>query len=110
MSKVTFKVRFMIAAQNDLRSIYTYVYQNDCKPAAKKLIADIKSACETLQSLPKRGHLLPELQFLNIRTYLEIHFKHFRIIYEILDDTVYIHAVLDGRRSIQELLIERMLR
>ncbi|MCA0389002.1 MAG: type II toxin-antitoxin system RelE/ParE family toxin [Bacteroidetes bacterium] len=108
-NKVSYTVKFVEAAQNDLRSIYKYVYYNDCKAAAKKLLTEIKLACETLQSFPSRGHLLHELQFLSAGGYLEIHFKHFRIIYETVENTVYIHAVLDGRRNIQELLIERIL-
>ncbi len=101
---------FMVAAQNDLRSVYTWVYRNDSKQAARKLLDELKRTCENLQSLPERGHTPPELQMINVRRYLEIHCKHFRIIYEILDDKVYIHAVLDGRRSVQELLLERLLR
>ena len=108
-NKVPYPVKLVTAAQNDLRSIYKYVYYNDCKPAAKKLLTELKLTCDTLQSFPSRGHVLPELQFLSKSRYLEIHFKHFRIIYEIVEDAVYIHAVLDGRRNVQELLIERIL-
>jgi toxin ParE1/3/4 len=40
----------------------------------------------------------------------EIHFKPYRIIYQIVESDVYIHAVLDGRRDLQELLEIRLLR
>jgi toxin ParE1/3/4 len=40
----------------------------------------------------------------------EIHFKPYRIIYQIIDKRVFVHCVLDGRRDLQELLERRMLR
>jgi len=45
-----------------------------------------------------------------INNYLEIHYKSYRIIYEIEENLVYIHSVLDGRRNIQEILNNRILR
>ena len=42
--------------------------------------------------------------------YREVHFKPYRIIYEIVGRKVFIHCVLDGRRAVQELLERRLLR
>jgi toxin ParE1/3/4 len=100
----------MIVAKKDLRSIYRFVYENDCKQAALKLLNDLQFTCDTLKTFPSRGHLPPELHNTSNKNFLEIHFKPYRIIYEILGEVVYIHAVLDGRRNIEDILVERMLR
>jgi hypothetical protein len=47
----------------------------------------------------------------NVSVYdLEIHFKPYRIIYQIVGRTVFVHCVLDGRRAVQEMLERRLLR
>jgi toxin ParE1/3/4 len=51
-----------------------------------------------------------ELRGTGIKKYLGIHYKPYRIIYEVKKEIVYIHSVLDGRRNIQEILSERILR
>lgn len=38
-----------------------------------------------------------------------MYYKPYRIIYQIVDDKVYIHAVLDGRRELQESLEKRLM-
>jgi hypothetical protein len=38
------------------------------------------------------------------------HLKVYRIIYQIVGLDVFVHAVLDGRRDIQELLYQRLIR
>jgi len=40
----------------------------------------------------------------------EIHFKPYRIIYEIINKKVFIHCVLDERRDLQEILEHRLIR
>jgi toxin ParE1/3/4 len=45
-----------------------------------------------------------------VREYREIHFKPYRIIYQIVGRKVFIHCVLDGRRALQEVLEHRLLR
>ena len=46
----------------------------------------------------------------NVEGFKEIHYKPFRVIYQISNDVVFIHAVLDGRRDLHELLERRLLR
>ncbi|MCG8343889.1 MAG: type II toxin-antitoxin system RelE/ParE family toxin, partial [Chlorobiales bacterium] len=57
-----------------------------------------------------RGHCPPELERIHVREYREIHFKPYKIIYRMHEQKVFIYGVLDGRRNLQELLIERLIR
>lgn len=105
-----YKVIFSETAEDDLFEIYKYVFFNDSQSIADNLIDRLRRKCFELEEYPDRGHLLPELQLFNIQEFLEIHFKPYRIIYRIINKKVFIHYVLDGRRDMQKLLQERLLR
>jgi toxin ParE1/3/4 len=97
-------------AEADIFDIYKYVAYNDGIEKAEYLLDKIEKTCEGLSRLPRRGHIPPELKNIGIFDFLEIHFKPYRIIYQILDTQVFIHCVLDGRRELQDLLQQRLLR
>jgi toxin ParE1/3/4 len=106
----TFEVIVDIDAEDDLFDIYRYVAFSDSIAAADKLIGHLKRACFSLQRLPNRGHIPPELQDIGVSQFREIRFKPYRVFYSIEDRRVIIHCVLDGRRDVQTLLEERLLR
>jgi toxin ParE1/3/4 len=60
--------------------------------------------------MPQRGHCTPELVKIGIRDFRELHFKPYRIIYSIHGQEVIVKSVLDGRRDMQTLLQQCMLR
>lgn len=97
-------------AKQDLQEIFDYVAINDGEMAANKLLDNIEKTIFKLEKLPGRGHIPPEIRSTGINNYLEIHYKPYRIIYEIENKEVYIHLVLDGRRNILEILNNRLLR
>ena len=105
-----YKVLIDPKAKHDLKDIFIYVAVNDNLISANKLLDAIRGACYNLEKFPERGHIPVELLSTGINRYLEIHFKQYRIIYEIDQNTVYIHFVLDGRRNIQDILSDRLLR
>ena len=51
----------------------------------------------------------PELRALGIKQYREIFFKPYRLIYQVLDQRVYVMLIADGRRDMQALLERRLL-
>ena len=105
-----YKVFIDPQAKKDLNEIFIYVALNDCLEAAIKLLDRLEKTCLKLEKYPKRGHIPEELRSTGIKKYLEIHYKPYRVIYEIDNDLIYIHSVLDGRRNIQEILKARILR
>ncbi len=96
-------------AEEDIMDIYNYVSTHDLPGRADKLFK-LKDTCLSLNKFPERGHNPPELERINVFDFLEIHYKPYRIIYQIRDHEVYIHCVIDGRRDLQELLQRRLLR
>ena len=105
-----FKVLIDPQAKKDLQEIFLFVAANDSFPALDKLLNDLEKTCYKLEAYPERGQIPQELRQTGIKRYLEIHYKPYRIIYEIDDKLIYIHSVLDGRRNIQKILSERLLR
>lgn len=107
---MNYKVLVLSDAEQDVLDIYQYVLINDSKENAEYLLNKIEETCLSLKQYPNRGHIPPELERIGIYSYKEIRFKPYRIIYEVTESIVYIHCVLDGRRSLQTLLENRFLR
>ena len=103
-----FRVEWTRAASTDLINIIEY-NSEDSTDAAIKIFEEIRSRCETLSQSPKRGRVVPELKEYGISSYHEIIVKPWRIIYRISDNKIYVLAVVDSRRNIEDILIERFL-
>ena len=109
-NRVKFTVNFTASAEEDLFGIYKYVYLNDSEERAEKLFAKLQEKSLSLQEYPRRGHLPAELSLLGIDDFLELTIKPYRIIYQIIEDIVFVHCILDGRRDMQRLLQERLIK
>jgi addiction module RelE/StbE family toxin len=91
------------SALNDLKKIKEYI-SRDSVHYANKFTDGAFDATERLAIFPKSGRVVPEYQNPNIR---EISHGSYRIIYEIVNDEVYIVAVVHGRRLLPEDCISR---
>ena len=103
-------IRISTAAAKDILEIYDYVVEFDSEANADRLIAKINASIETLANFPERGSMPSDLLDIGIRDYRQIFFKPYRIIYRVSDKLVIIYGVLDGHRSLQNLLSRRLLR
>jgi toxin ParE1/3/4 len=92
-----------------MEEIYDYVERHDSPDKADRLLGQIDKAFAGLSHSPERGAYPKELVALGIREYREVFFKPYRIIYRVLDKTVYVLLVVDGRRDMQSLLQRRLL-
>ena len=97
-------------AEGDLLDIWRYVANHDSSESANRLFDGLQETCLILERFPDRDHCPPELERIHVREYREIHFKPYKIIYRMHEQKVFIYGVLDGRRNLQELLIERLIR
>jgi toxin ParE1/3/4 len=103
------KVAWTTVAASDLERIAAYL-AGESPLRAAAIIDRIVERAESLASLPNRGRTPPELRSVGDRTWRELQEPPWRIIYRRLDDVVQIHAVLDGRRNLEDILMERMLK
>lgn len=107
---MSFQVFVLADAEQDLIDIINYLKTNGSIELAEKTLGELETVINSLSNLPMRGHLPPELKRINISMYKEIHCKPYRIVYEIDGEKVYIFAILDNRRDIEDTLMLRLLR
>jgi toxin ParE1/3/4 len=105
-----YRLRIVHEAEEDLAELVDYIAQHDSIDRADYVLKRLLTVCERLEQHPERGHFLPELRSLGIKTCREVHFKPYRIIYEVIGREVFILLVVDGRRSLQSILERRLLR
>lgn len=107
---MSFAVVFTAQAETDIEDIHRFITDRGDGLNADRVAAGIQDACRSLTVLPQRGNVPKELAALGIRDYRETRFKPYRIIYQVIGDTVVVHAVLDGRRDMRSLLLRRLTR
>lgn len=105
-----YTVQILAEAEEDLFRIYQYVASTDSPGKAETLYESIKQTILSLDFQPTRGHVPPELERLDVREFLEILYKPYRIVYQILEMDVFVHCIFDGRRHLDDILRERLLR
>ena len=74
------------------------------------MLQRIDAVFNSLTANPDRGPWPTELLELGIRDYRELFFKPYRVIYQVVESSVYVLMVVDGRRDMQSLLQSRLLR
>lgn len=102
-------VVFAEQAERDLAEIADYVASNDGVDAAIRVIGRIETAANLLSVSPRRGRRPPELLAEGRMEFREIVVSPYRIVYEVVDRSVTILLVADGRRNMQTLLKRRLL-
>lgn len=107
MSK-TFKVSWAAVARNDLKQIIEYI-AIDSPGNASRLLRKIKHKTSDLYTIPERGRVIPELKEQGIQTYRELIIAPWRIIYRITDTSVIVLSVIDSRRNVEDLLLDRFV-
>ena len=105
-----YRVRIVEEAEEDLAELADYIAHHDSVERANFVLEKLLTLCERLEQHPERGHFLPELRSLGIKTHREVHFKPYRVIYEVIGREVFILLIVDGRRSLQTILERRLVR
>ena len=102
-------VMLLESAGKDLESIYRYLKQSAGEKIALKEIETLEAACDSLSENPERGKIPHELERTGASEYRQIISKSYRIIYQVADINVFIFAIIHGRRSVQDVLRQRIL-
>ncbi|KGP74773.1 plasmid stabilization protein [Desulfosporosinus sp. Tol-M] len=95
-------------AQGDLRKIIEYIALDNSIQARRVYLA-IKQKADDLRQMPLQGRIVPELRYYNIIIYRELISPPWRIIYKTEKNKVWVLAVIDGRRNVEEILLERFI-
>lgn len=104
-----FAVRWAKTAEQDLESIVDYIAL-DSIDEALRILAKLRAEAAALVSMPRRGRVVPELQAQGVSAYHELIVSPWRIIYSIGERQVHVLAVIDSRRNLEDILLERLTR
>jgi len=104
-----FEVLLTDDAANDLEDICDYIDLHDVPGKADHILDQIENTFKSLSENPHRGAYPKELLSLGIYEFREIFFKSYRIIFRVIENSVYILLITDGRRDMQKLLQRRLL-
>ncbi len=103
-----FKIVWARTAETDLKEIVNYI-ATDSPVNALKIFRKIKKSASSLYTMPERCRVVPELKEEGIMQYRELIVKPWRIIFRIAEKKVYVLSVLDSRRNIEDILLERLI-
>ena len=103
-----YKVIWADIAEQDLIEIINYIAINNPQNALN-ILKKIKKKASTLYAMPERCRIVPELKAQNITQYQELIVAPWRIIFRIVEKKVYVLSVLDSRRNIEDILLQRLV-
>jgi toxin ParE1/3/4 len=102
-----YQVIWSNTAARDFKYIIEYIAR-DSPANALRIFKKLKEQASSLYTFPERGRIVPELQAQSIRQYRELIVTPWRILYRISEKHVYVLAVLDSRRNIEDILLQRL--
>ena len=97
------KLIWSIPATMQLENIY-YFYSQKNIEAATNIYNDIIDEAETLTKFPKMAPIEPILEDYTRKYRSLVVRKHFKVVYRIEEETIYIAAVFDCRQDPQKLV------
>ena len=104
-----YSIKWTETAKNDLNDIINYIAIDSINNAIKQY-ERIKEAALSLSYFPNQGRIIPELSKHNIIKYKERIIDPWRMMYKIENKEIYIMAIIDGRRNIEDILMRRQIR
>lgn len=109
MAERRFQVAWAEAARRDLEELVTRIAL-DSPPAAARVLDRLEQRAAALETAPRQGHVVPELARFGIPTFRELAARPHRLFYRVTGRTVVVLAVLDGRRDLEDVLLDRLIR
>jgi toxin ParE1/3/4 len=107
---MSLKIVILESAEHDLNDLRAYIVKNFSHKIWRNTYVKLKESIRNLQDFPLAGPLPQELEKLNLSQYRQVVSGLNRIIYEVRQDTIYIHIIVDSRRDMNALLTRRLLR
>lgn len=104
-----FRIIWTEVAIADVEGIVDYVAVHDSFVVAEKLYSRLEASIDSLVTSPRRGRIVPELRMEGLKMYRELLVSKYRILFRVRGRDVVLLGILDGRRDLAELLIQRTM-
>ncbi|MEW5767547.1 MAG: type II toxin-antitoxin system RelE/ParE family toxin [bacterium] len=102
-------MRWASVAEQDLTQIVDYIAMDSVKNAIA-VFRKIRDEVNSLSTFPARCRVVPELQAVGIDFYRELILRPYRIIFRSEEESVFVVGVFNGRRNLEDVLLERLIR
>lgn len=90
-------VIWSLPARDDLKVIHEYI-AHDSPFYAQQVINNIIDKTEAITEFPETGRIVPEIK----DNFRELFVYSYRIIYEISNDNIIVHAIIHGKRDLKK--------
>ncbi len=107
--KKRFKINWSEQAALDLERLIAYVASENPKTAGQ-ILKRIKTEVSQLDNFPFRGRVVPEFEGQGFLLFRELVVTPWRIVYRVSFENVYILAIFDSRKNVDDVLLERFLK
>jgi len=104
-----FRVIWTEVAIADVEGIVDYIATHDSLAAAEKLYNKLETSIDSLATSPRRGRVVPELRAEGLEMYRELVVSKYRVLFRVRSRDVVLLGILDARRDLAELLIQRAM-
>lgn len=104
-----FHIEWSEPACKDLESIIDYLAAQEGIAAAANVHDRAIQAIESLTQLPTRCRIVPELKEFGVKYFRELLLFPYRVCFRVRGDKVVLVGIFDGRRDLEEILINRAL-
>lgn len=106
---MSFQLELTSDARQDIEDHYRFITTNDSRVNANKVLDAVLKRVDSLEELPERGEVVPELRDSHGEQYRQVFVHSHRLIYTVIDSTVFIMLYCDGRRDMESLLHRRLM-
>lgn len=96
-------------AEEDLNEIIDYYYSLS-QQYVEKTVRLFEENVMSLKTFPLRGRVVPELERQGYTQFRELIQGYYRIVYEVVDNIVIVHVVIDGRRNFEDIIFSKLSR
>lgn len=97
-------------ARSDLQDLRRYIINKFGNKTWIETRNKIQQAIKQVEEFPLKGSTPPELIDFQPAKYYQVLSGMNRIIYQIANDTIYIHIISDTRRDLKAILAKRLIR
>ena len=104
-----YKVEWTAIAEDDLKRIINHI-ADDNPGNALQILKKTRQKAASLYTVPERCRIVPELQGQGIDTYRELIVDKWKIIYRTSYTIVYVLSVIDARRNVEDILLDRLIK
>src|SRR5688572_25074380 len=104
------KIVILQSAETDLKELRAYLIERFSFQTWQNTYASLKATILHLATQSYAGSIPEEIERLNLGQYRQTLSRMNRIIYEVRGQTMYVHIIVDSRKSLPALLMKRLLR